>query len=170
MSKRLKAYQTIMAAAINEGIDRGLIDLDSVEPFDAVEYEFRLPSGIRCDARITGDRFGEIYLNEVVVNPDRLVRRGAVVTPGGELSGMPYPGEMSYVPEGVYMFRTGMVGSNAVGCCALARGFLERKRGKWLQTYGGVSKDSLRITNAMKAKLCKLDIAPNGYALEGPIM
>jgi hypothetical protein len=53
---------------------------------------------------------------------------------------------------------------------ALARGWLERKDGRWLQTSASgrhPSRWSLSITNELKPIIASMEIEPNGYADHG---
>lgn len=152
MSARVKSYTVIMVSAINAGIEQGIIDLDDTSEFGEVVYEFDLPNGIPCKARIWGDQWGEVHFNWIWVNPDMHadVREVNVIrtSPFAKRKRNPVP-----------------------ACDAIVHGWLERARGKWIQrAAGGVSRTCLVITNEMKNTLSKISVKPNGFKTNGPII
>ena len=140
MNKRHKAFTTLLVSAANAGLASGIIDLDSIEDIDLSACTFVLPNGVLCAATFNGIGYGDISI-KVYVNPDR------VLTPNCDSE------------EGVYSFRTGKVGSNAVGCCAIVYGCLDRKN---------IAVDKagyFRITRDMLIRISELNVEPCGYTV-----
>jgi hypothetical protein len=137
---RRKAWQNMMTAAINAGLDQNLFTLDAGDNRWAGKQAFyRLTiAGLPAIAAVGDGGFGELFF-KVAVNPSE-------------------DAEEWIEPLTAYYerFRAGD---------GFAEGWLERKKGKWLQTSGG---PICHFRRQLLPVIAAADVKPNGYLPVAP--
>jgi hypothetical protein len=140
---RKKAWGNVMITAINAGLEQNLFGLkagDNRWTGTRAKYHFTVGDGLPAIASVADGGFGELIIN-VLVNP-----RGEAE---GSIGVMAWSGFWAKVSD------------------AFASGWLERAKGRWLQTDG---KPMCYFRRDIITTLAGVSVRPKGYTSTGRFM